>query len=75
MNESQQSCRDTYKCSSTLLDTVTDLALKEGAVGSRLTGAGWGGCSVSMVEETKVAGFIAAIKEKYFRREELRPKV
>lgn len=66
MNLSQQSCREVYKCSSKLLDTLTTLALSEGAVGSRLTGAGWGGCAVSMIEEFKVEDFINAIKEKYY---------
>ena len=50
MNESQASCKNTYKCSSKLIDVVTELARGSGAVGSRLTGAGWGGCTVSMVE-------------------------
>ena len=54
MNQSQRSCSQLYECSSENLDELTNQSLKCGAVGSRLTGAGWGGCFISLVPRLKV---------------------
>ncbi len=52
------------------------MALKKGAIGSRLTGAGWGGCTVSMVEESKANDFMQAmIDDYYMKRPELKDKI
>lgn len=54
MTESQESCATLYECSSENLDILTQESLKSGALGSRLTGAGWGGCFISLVPVDKV---------------------
>lgn len=67
MNQTQSSCRDLYQCSCKELDQLCDIAREAGAYGSRLTGAGWGGCSVHLVPKGKVEDVRAAWVEKYYR--------
>jgi galactokinase len=68
MNTTQDSCRDLYDCSCPELDELCTLARKAGSCGSRLTGAGWGGCSVHLVPKDKVESVKKAWEEKYYRK-------
>ena len=70
MTESQLSCSMYYDCSSKQLDELTKLALEAGALGSRLTGAGWGGCTVSLVKKDKLAEFIDKVYPYYTKQRE-----
>lgn len=48
------------------LDTLVSESLKQdGVIGARMTGAGFGGCAVSIVEEDKVDSFIKNVGEAY----------
>jgi len=68
MNDTQTSCREVYDCSCPELDELCDIARKAGAYGSRLTGAGWGGCTVHLVPQGKVDTIRRAWEEKYYRK-------
>ncbi|KAI9673150.1 MAG: galactokinase [Caeruleum heppii] len=68
MNETQRSCREFYDCSCPELDEICQLALDAGAYGSRLTGAGWGGCSVHLVPQEKVDAVKEAWTIRYYRK-------
>ncbi|KAI5119637.1 hypothetical protein M0805_008999 [Coniferiporia weirii] len=65
MDESHKSCSELYECSCPEVDQLTRLAKEAGAYGSRVTGAGWGGCTISLVEEARVPEFIEKIKASY----------
>lgn len=69
MNKSQESCRDLFECSSPELDELTNLARSLGAFGSRLTGAGWGGCCVSLIKEADLAQFVDKIQSDYYLKQ------
>lgn len=74
MNASHDSLRDDYEVSCFELDTMVDEARKiEGVLGSRMTGAGFGGCSVSIVEEDKVDEYISTVGKNYEEKTGIKP--
>lgn len=66
MNASHVSLRDDYEVTGIELDTLVEEAWKvDGVIGSRMTGAGFGGCTVSIVKDDAVENFIAKVGEAY----------
>lgn len=66
MNASHTSLRDDYEVTGIELDTLVEEAKKQnGVIGSRMTGAGFGGCTVSIVEETEIPAFIENVGKAY----------
>lgn len=69
MNQSHDSLRDDYDVTGKELDTLVEEARKiDGTIGSRMTGAGFGGCTVSIVKEEEVSTFIREVGSGYKKR-------
>ena len=74
MNQSHRSLRDDFQVSTPELDLLVALSQKQqGVIGSRLTGAGFGGCTVSLVETHALADFRERVLEPYERETGLKP--
>ena len=66
MNASHVSLRDDYEVTGIELDTLVEEAWKvEGVIGSRMTGAGFGGCTVSIVKDEAIETFIQQVGKAY----------
>lgn len=74
LNETQDSCRDAYECSCPEIDELCAIARRAGSYGSRLTGAGWGGCSVHLVPADKVSAVKEAWEREYYSKLDLTPE-
>ena len=75
MNGSHDSLRDDYEVTGAELDTMVEEARKiKGVLGSRMTGGGFGGCTVSIVEADMVDTFIAEVGKNYEARIGLKPE-
>ena len=66
MNESHKSLRDKYEVSGIELDTLAQSAWnQEGCIGARMTGAGFGGCAIALVQKDKIDSFIENVQSLY----------
>jgi galactokinase len=66
MNASHESLRDDYEVSSKELDVLVELAWKQpGTLGARMTGAGFGGCTVNLVRAETAEAFAEAVRKGY----------
>lgn len=75
MNTSHESLRDNYEVTGAELDAMAEEAWKiPGVVGSRMTGAGFGGCTVSIVKENAVDHFMNEVGKNYHARTGLTPE-
>ncbi len=69
LNQSHQSLRDDYEVSCTELDTIVSTAQQcDGVYGARLTGAGFGGCAIGVVDPDAAAGVIHTVEKTYKNR-------
>lgn len=76
MNECHVSLRDLYEVSCPELDAMAEIAQSlEGCYGARLTGAGFGGCTVNLVADETVETFIRELANGYESKTGLRPEI
>ena len=76
LRDSHASLRDDYEVSCTELDIMADLAnAQPGCYGARMTGAGFGGCAVALVEDETVESFVQAVAPAYEEKTGLTPQI
>ncbi|OJV44881.1 MAG: galactokinase [Bacteroidales bacterium 36-12] len=74
MNASHVSLRDDYEVTGPELDCMAEEAWKiDGVIGSRMTGGGFGGCTVSLVKDEAIDTFIKQVGENYEKRIGIKP--
>ncbi|HEX7494299.1 MAG TPA: galactokinase [Bacteroidales bacterium] len=74
MNQSHDSLKDDYEVTGSELDTLVYEGRKlQGVIGTRMTGAGFGGCTISIVKKTDSAGFMTSLSEIYQKKTGLVP--
>jgi len=75
MIKSHESLRDLYEVSCVELDIMVESALKQkGVLGSRMTGAGFGGCTVSLVEGSETEPFMEKVGAEYLEKTGINPE-
>lgn len=72
MNESHDSLKFDYEVTGIELDTLVEASRSQlGVLGSRMTGAGFGGCTISIVKENAIDSFIENVKAAYYDKTKL----
>ena len=79
MYASHTSLRDDYEVSCEELDLMVEIARslgpKGGVIGSRMTGGGFGGCTVSLVKTDAVPAFTEALHTRYQKQTQIEPAI
>jgi galactokinase len=76
MKESHASLRDDYEVSCAELDLMVEIALRQpGTYGARMTGGGFGGCIISLVDQGAGQPFIANVAAEYERSTGIKPEI
>jgi galactokinase len=76
MRDSHRSLRDDYEVSCPELDLMVEIAAAQhGVIGARMTGGGFGGCTINLVESDAVDAFIPNVAAEYFSKTGLNPEI
>jgi len=66
MNESHESCDGLYGISTPELNALASIMRESGALGARLTGAGFGGCAIGLVPDSGISTVMEAVRSRYY---------
>ena len=75
LNESHASLRDDYEVTGLYLDTIVEAAIQAGALGARMTGAGFGGCAIALIKLSDFESFKKQVDKYYFDKLHIHPDV
>ncbi|MBU1142951.1 MAG: galactokinase, partial [Firmicutes bacterium] len=68
LNQSHESLKNDYEVTGFQLDSIVYSAREHGAIGARVTGAGFGGCAIALVPLKNLENFHALVGEDYFSK-------
>ena len=75
LNASHESLKNDYEVTGEHLDTIYESALVAGAVGARMTGAGFGGCAIALINKNNFDSFKEKVEKSYFEKLNIHPDV
>ena len=75
LNASHESLKKDYEVTGEHLDTIYEAALEAGAIGARMTGAGFGGCAIALISKKDFESFKEKVDKKYFEKLKIHPDV
>lgn len=73
--ESHQSLKNDYEVTGIHLDTIVDAAINAGAIGARMTGAGFGGCAIALIKTSEYNFFKEKVDYFYFNKFQIHPDI
>lgn len=73
LDESHESLKNDYEVTGLHLDTLVQEAKSAGAVGARVTGAGFGGCAIALVPEKQLDQVMTHVSESYYQKTQIHP--
>lgn len=75
LNASDKSLKEDYEVTGFHLDSLTEAARNSGAIGSRMTGAGFGGCAIALIKTSDFESFKEKVLKEYYSKTEIMPEV
>ena len=75
LNASHMSLKDDYEVTGVFLDAIQEAAIHAGAIGARMTGAGFGGCAIALIKKEDFRKFKEEVTKYYFDKVNLEPDV